>query len=103
MVNELRKINDLDRLIHEPARLMIVTILAATESADFLYLERETGLTRGNLSTHLSKLEGAGYIDIEKTYKGKLPLTICKLTPEGRKAFSAYRRQLQQIVRATSS
>jgi DNA-binding MarR family transcriptional regulator len=100
---ELRKINDLDRLIHEPARLMIVTILAATASADFLYLERETGLTRGNLSTHLTKLEGAGYIEIEKTYKGKLPLTICKLTPEGRKAFSVYRRQLQQIVRATSA
>lgn len=102
MANELRKINDLDRTIHEPARLMIVAILASLESADFLYLERETGLTRGNLSTHLSKLEDAGYIEIEKTYKGKLPLTICKLTAEGHKAFHAYRRQLQQIVRATS-
>ena len=99
---EVRKINDLDRLIHEPARLMIVTILAATESADFLYLERETGLTRGNLSAHLSKLEEAGYVKIEKTYKGKLPLTVCKLTAEGQKAFSAYRRQLQQIVRSTA-
>ncbi len=99
MSADLRRINDLDRVIHEPARLMIVTILASTESADFLYLERETGLTRGNLSAHLSKLEDAGYVKIEKTYKGKLPLTICKLTSEGRKAFSSYRRQLQQIVR----
>ncbi len=102
MSTDLRKINDLDRLIHEPARLMIVTILAATESADFLYLERETGLTRGNLSAHLSKLEDAGYVKIEKTYKGKLPLTICKLTADGHKAFTAYRRQLQDIVRASS-
>ncbi len=102
MGNELRKINDLDRLIHEPARLMIVTILAAAESADFLYLERETGLTRGNLSAHLSKLEAAGYVKIVKTYKGKLPLTVCRLTAEGQKAFSAYRRQLQEIVRSAS-
>ena len=99
---EVRRINDLDRLIHEPARLMIVSILAATASADFLYLERETGLTRGNLSAHLGKLEEAGYIKIEKTYKGRLPLTICKLTPDGRKAFLAYRRQRQEIVRTTS-
>lgn len=101
MAAELRRINDLDRLIHEPARLMIVTILAATESADFLYLERETGLTRGNLSAHLSKLEEAGYVKIEKTYKGKLPLTVCKLTSSGQKAFSAYRSQLRQIVNST--
>lgn len=97
---EVRKINDLDRLIHEPARLMILTILAATESADFLYLERETGLTRGNLSAHLSKLEEAGYVNIHKTYKGKLPLTVCKLTASGQKAFSGYRRQLEQLMEA---
>ncbi|MGE5073027.1 MAG: winged helix-turn-helix domain-containing protein [Anaerolineae bacterium] len=99
---DVRKFNELDRLIHEPARLMIVTVLAATESADFLYLERETGLTRGNLSAHLGKLQEAGYIKIEKTYKGRLPLTICKLTADGRRAFSTYRRQLQEIVRTTS-
>ena len=92
----------IDRLIHEPARLMILTILAATESADFLYLERETGLTRGNLSAHLSKLEEAGYVNIHKTYKGKLPLTVCKLTASGQKAFSGYRRQLEQFMEATA-
>src|SRR5512141_3043275 len=99
MAADLRKINGLDRLIHEPARLMIVTILAATERADFLYLERETGLTRGNLSAHLGKLEEAGYVKIEK---GRLPLTVCKITPGGRKAFLAYRRQLQDIVRTSA-
>ena len=102
MSADLRKINDLDRLIHEPARLMIITILSATESADFLYLERETGLTRGNLSAHLTKLEEAGYVKIEKTYKGRLPLTVCKLTTSGQKAFTVYRRQLQQFMEATA-
>jgi DNA-binding transcriptional ArsR family regulator len=88
---------DVDRLIHEPARLMITTILHAVESADFLYLKRETGLTRGNLSSHLSKLEEAGYIEINKTFKGKLPLTICRLTDLGREAYAAYRAQMVAI------
>ncbi len=99
---DLRSLTELDRLIHEPARLLIVTILSSVASADFLYLERETGLTRGNLSTHLTKLEDAGYVRIEKTYKGKLPLTTCKLTSTGQKAFNAYRRQLQQFMDATA-
>ena len=100
MSADLRKINDLDRLIHEPARLMILTILSTVDGADFLYLERETGLTRGNLSAHLSKLEDAEYVRIEKTFKGKLPLTVCRMTAEGQRAFSAYRRQLKEIVEA---
>jgi DNA-binding MarR family transcriptional regulator len=102
MSTDLRSLTDLDRLIHEPSRLLIVTILSSVASADFLFLERETGLTRGNLSTHLSKLEDAGYVKIEKTYKGKLPLTVCKLTASGQKAFNAYRRQLQQFMDATA-
>src|SRR5512142_290709 len=102
MAENLRSVTDLDRLIHEPARLLILTILSPIASADFLFLERETGLTRGNLSAHLSRLEDAGYVRIEKTYKGKLPLTICKLTADGHKAFTAYRRQLEEIVRAAS-
>ena len=72
------------------------------ESADFLYLQRETGLTKGNLSVHLSKLEEAGYVNIEKTYRGKIPLTLCRMTPlGGRKAFDAYRNQLKQFVENT--
>jgi DNA-binding transcriptional ArsR family regulator len=93
-----RKFADVDRMIHEPARLMIITILSAVDSADFLYLQRETGLTKGNLSSHLSKLEDAEYITIEKTYRGKIPLTICKLSGNGRKAFTEYRDQLKYIV-----
>jgi DNA-binding transcriptional ArsR family regulator len=80
---------------------MIITILSAVESADFLYLQRETGLTKGNLSSHLSKLETAGYIDIQKTYRGKIPLTLCNLNETGRKAFNIYRDQLKYIVENT--
>lgn len=101
MSEDLRQLLDFDRLIHEPARLMIVTILAAAESADFLYLERETGLTRGNLSAHLSKLEQANYIQIEKTYRGKIPLTLCRLTETGRKAFQEHVARLRKYVENT--
>ena len=93
-----RRILDVDRLIHEPARLLIVAILEAVESADFLYLQRETGLTRGNLSSHLAKLEEAGYVRIEKTYQGKTPLTICHLLALGRQAFQQYRQQMRGVV-----
>ena len=89
---------DLDRLIHEPARLMIVTLLYAVEEADFLYLLHETGLTKGNLSTHLSKLEEAGYVRITKTFRGKIPRTLVALTPEGRQAFETYRQQLSRLI-----
>ena len=102
MDETLRSVTDLDRLIHEPARLLIVTILSAAASADFLFLQRETGLTRGNLSAHLSKLEEAGYVKIEKTFKGKLPLTVCKLTAAGQKALRQYRQQLQEFIQKTS-
>ena len=78
-----RQLSEVDRLIHEPARTLIVTILYAVECSDFLYLQRETGLTKGNLSAHLSKLEEAGYVHIEKTYRGKIPLTLCRLTEKG--------------------
>jgi Predicted transcriptional regulators len=101
-MNDLRGVTDLDRLIHEPARLLIVTILASVVSADFLFLQRETGLTKGNLSAHLSKLEEAGYVKIEKTFKGKLPLTVCKLTNSGKKALIQYRQQLQAFIDKTA-
>ena len=98
MSPELRDLLDLDRIIHEPARLMIVSILAAVESADFLYLQRETGLTKGNLSAHLSKLETAGYVSIEKTYRGKVPLTLCRLTQAGQAALDGYRQRLSSAM-----
>jgi DNA-binding transcriptional ArsR family regulator len=101
MSDDLRSLTEIDRLIHEPARLLIVTILSTVNSADFLFLQRETELTKGNLSAHLSKLEEAGYVNIEKTFKGKLPLTVCKLTKVGQKAFIAYRLQMQNFIAKT--
>jgi DNA-binding MarR family transcriptional regulator len=101
MSTDLRSLADVNRLIHEPSRGVILAILSVVESADFLYLLRETGLTKGNLSVHLSKLEQAGYVNIEKTYRGKIPLTLCRMTEKGRKAFDAYRNQLMQFVENT--
>lgn len=89
---------DVDRLIHEPARLVIVTILYTAESADFTFLLRETGLSKGNLSSHLARLEEAGYVEIEKTYRGKVPLTLCRLTETGRAAYHTYRARLQRAM-----
>lgn len=102
MSDDLRRVTELDRLIHEPARLLIVTILSTVESADFLFLQRETELTKGNLSAHLRKLEDAGYVKIQKTFKGKLPLTVCKLSAAGTKAVTQYRQQLQDFMKLTS-
>jgi DNA-binding transcriptional ArsR family regulator len=82
-------------MIHEPARLMILAVLYAVTEADFLYMQNECGLTQGNLSSHLSKLEQGRYVSIQKTFKGKYPLTICRLTPRGRKAFEGYARIMQ--------
>lgn len=92
-----QQLTTLDRVIHEPARLMIMTMLFALEEADFLYLQRECGLTQGNLSSHLSRLESAGYLEIRKTFKGKYPLTICSLTGKGRKAFQEYARTMRVV------
>jgi DNA-binding MarR family transcriptional regulator len=94
----LQPIANLDRLIHEPARLMILAVLYVVESADFTFLMRQTGLTWGNLSSHMSKLEEAGYIEVEKTFKGRRPNTMLCLTEEGRSAFRDYRHSLKQVL-----
>jgi len=98
MTAEVRRIADVNRIIHEPARLMILTMLNAVDSADFLYLLRVTGLTKGNLSAHLSRLEEASYIQIEKTFQGKIPLTVCRLTQQGRQAYRAYLADMKEVV-----
>lgn len=89
---------ELDRVIHEPARLLLVALLRNIERADFVFLMNESGLTRGNLSSHLSKLEEAGYVEIEKTYRGKVPLTLIGLTKAGRAAFDNYRKQMNGLL-----
>ncbi len=98
LADHVRDMVGIDRLIHEPARLVICAVLYAVKRADFLYLHKQTGLTRGNLSFHLSKLEDSGYIAIEKTYNGKIPLTICSMTATGRRAFAAYRDNLKRAA-----
>ena len=92
------RLTTLDRIIHEPARLLIIAYLSLVESADFLFLLRETSLTRGNLSSHLSKLEDAGYVEIEKGFVGKRPQTLCMLTSEGYEAFQSYRRDIKKAL-----
>lgn len=98
MKSGLRQLSGVDRVIHEPARLMIVSLLYALEEADFVYLQRESELTRGNLSSHLMRLEEAGYVRIEKTFRGKVPLTLCSLTRTGRSTFEAYRRTFKRAL-----
>ncbi len=84
----------LDPIVHSPARLKILTILKQVESADFLFILRHTGLTRGNLSSHLSKLETASYVTITKEFIDKIPHTLIQLTEEGKNALETYRQQM---------
>jgi DNA-binding transcriptional ArsR family regulator len=84
----------IDRVVHEPARLLVLCNLYGLESADFLFLLRKTGLTRGNLSAHMRKLEAAGYVDVEKTFVERLPLTVYRITQAGRRALREYRERL---------
>jgi len=85
---------EIDKLIHEPARLLMIAHLYVVEKADFTYLMRQTGLTWGNLSSHMSKLEEAGYIEVTKTFQDKRPNTMLALTKQGRTAFKEYRQQM---------
>jgi DNA-binding MarR family transcriptional regulator len=94
MNGETRATADLDRVIHEPGRMMIVALLAAVEKCDFLFLLRETGQDESNLSIHLAKLEQAGYVEIDKRHRAKTPRRLLQLTGSGRAAFEAYRKKL---------
>ncbi len=90
-------IADLDRLIHEPARLALMSLLYVIESADFTFVMNQTGLTWGNLSAHMSKLEEAGYLAVEKSFKGKRPNTTLRLTDRGREEFAIYIQRMKKI------
>lgn len=98
MNSHLRNISELDRVIHEPGRLIIVALLSAVEECDFLYLQHESQLNKGTLSSHLARLEEASYVEIEKTYRGKVPQTLLRLTPAGREAFEDYRRKMKAAL-----
>jgi len=95
---DLNTLADLDPLIHAPARLMVLTYLYVVDSIDFVYLKRVTDLSWGNLSRHLSKLEEAGYVELEKSFQDKKPHTMIRLTNRGREAFRAYKDGLQDLL-----
>jgi len=97
--NDHHTIAEIDRLIHEPARLMIMAYLYVVESADFLFLMHQTGLTHGNLSSHMSKLESAEYIEVVKEFVDKKPHTMLRLTYTGRGAFQEYRERMMEVLR----
>lgn len=88
----------LDPLLHSQLRLGIMSLLISLNSADFTFLKEKTGATAGNISVQIDKLEKAGYIDVEKTFKGKRPLTTCKITKQGIVAFEAYVNNLKKYI-----
>ncbi len=92
-------LRELDPLLHSQLRLGIMSILISVETAEFTYLKEKTNATAGNISVQLDKLSEAGYIKIEKSFKGKKPLTTCKITKAGIKAFEAYVAALQQYIK----
>lgn len=94
---DFSSLSDVDRLVHEPARLVVMASLYVVESADYTFLMRQSGLTWGNLSGHLSKLDEAGYIQIEKTYRGKRPYTLVRLSGKGRDVFKNYVAQMKTV------
>jgi len=95
---DLQPIADIDPLVHAPTRLQILAYLSVVESADFTFLMRQTGLTRGNLSVNLRKLEEAGYISLTKQFVDRIPRTLIRLTGEGRQAIQAYRENMQIVL-----
>jgi DNA-binding transcriptional ArsR family regulator len=96
------EISNLDRLVHEPARLAILTALDACRHADFMYLQSLTGLAKGNLSQHLSKLEDASLISLTRAFSGKVPRTVVRLTAVGRTAIRAHWQRLGDTRRAAT-
>ncbi|MFT6166008.1 MAG: DNA-binding MarR family transcriptional regulator [Vicingaceae bacterium] len=89
---------DLDSLLHSQLRLGVMSILMAVEQADFTYLKEKTKATAGNISVQIDKLEKAGYISVEKSFRGKRPLTTCKITKKGVVAFETYVNHLKSYI-----
>ncbi|MFZ7137147.1 MAG: winged helix-turn-helix domain-containing protein [archaeon] len=87
----------IDKLIHEPARLIIMAHLFVVESVDYLFLQQQTGLTWGNIASHVGKLEKAGYVSVKKEFLDKKPHTTLKLTMQGRRAFKEYKESMKQV------
>lgn len=89
---------DIDKTVHEPARLMILSILYVIDSADFVFLHKQSGLTRGNFSTHMSRLDEVKYVEVKKEFVDKKPTTIYSITAAGRTVLETYREQMKKIL-----
>lgn len=98
MAENVKQFKPLDPLLHSELRLAVMSILVGVEDADFVYIKAQTGSTSGNLSVQIDKLSSAGYIEVEKTFKGKKPCTICRITEKGRDAFAEYVEILKQYL-----
>jgi len=96
--NSFHALSDIDKLVHEPARLMILSYLSVINSADFTFLMKQTELTRGNLSSHISKLEEAGYVKVSKEFVDKIPRTLIRITTKGKNALKKYRDKMQNVI-----
>jgi len=96
--DSLSEIMNIDRLVHSPARLSILTYLSVVEEGDAVYLLNQTGLTWGNLSANVTRLQEAGYIEVVKEFKDKKPHTLLKLTDKGRKAFQGYQNKMKGLL-----
>lgn len=94
----MKAFNDLDPLLHSQLRLAIISLLMSVESAEFVFIKEKTGATAGNLSVQIDKLSKANYIEVEKSFKGKKPMTTCKITDHGRQAFENYVNTLKQYI-----
>ena len=96
---DVRPLGEIDRVIHEPARLAILGLLVAVESADFLFVQNQTGLTGGNLSSHMTRLEEAGYVEVTKEFVDRIPRTLLRATKKGRAALRLYKRKMLQVLK----
>lgn len=95
---DAKAVATLDRVLHEPARLSVVACLSIVDEADFVFLQSQTGMSGGNLSSHVKKLEGTGYISIQKEFRDSKPRTSMKLTADGRKAFKVYLDSMKAML-----
>jgi DNA-binding transcriptional ArsR family regulator len=96
---DLQPLAEIDRVIHEPARLAILGLLSAVDSADFLFVQNQTGLTGGNLSSHMARLEEAGYVEVTKEFVNRIPRTLLRSTKKGRSALRQYKRNMLQVLK----
>lgn len=96
---DVQPLAEIDRVIHEPARLAILGLLSAVDSSDFLFVQNQTGLTGGNLSSHMTRLEEAGYVEVTKEFVDRIPRTLLRATKKGRAALRQYKRTMQQVLK----